>query len=141
MSLKSVLENSFAGLVSAAVGLPADVSVYTGDDDDTQIRPCVVCVCPGGNEEPQGSGNRMMDFSVTTKTQTEDDTGLVAHAALVELMDRTLKVDALAANLSAMGGLYVFDPAIDAGQTSSVQGRAAVSVQKFTIYCCEAELV
>lgn len=142
MTLKTLVENSFADLLANDIALPAGVTILTGEDDDEQIRPCIVCHCSGGPEEPLGTGNRMMDVEIIVKGQVEDDPDLLGHDALVKFMNDTLKIDELASELSSFAPSYfVFPPVNDAGQTSNVNGRAAVHVQRFTVYCCESDLV
>lgn len=142
MSLIATLENAFASLILAAPTLPTTVTVLTGIDDDEQVRPCVVCYCSGGEEEPMGTGNRKLDVLISVRGQIEDDADLIAHDALVDLVISTLKIDELAVELSAAAvGLYVFPPVIDTGQSAVVQGRAVFSSQRFSVYCCSAELV
>ncbi len=142
MTLKTLVENSFADLLANGVGLPAGVTILTGEEDDEQVRPCIVCHCAGGNEEPLGTGNQMMDVEIIIKGQVEDDPDLIGHDALVKFANDILKTDDLAAELSVFAPSYfVFPPVNDAGQTSGVQGRAATHTQRFTVYCCESDLV
>lgn len=142
MSLIATLENAFALLILAAPTLPATVTVLTGVDDDEQVKPCVVCYCSGGEEDPLGSGNRKLQVAITVKGQIEDDADLANHEALVDLVVSLVKIDELAVDLSAAAsGLYVFPPVVDAGQSAGVEGRAAFATQRFSVYCCSAELV
>jgi hypothetical protein len=144
MALKQKLEAAFASVISVIV-LPVDVSIYTGEDTEEQVRPCIVCRANGGGqEEPQASGNRMMDVEIIIKSQAdENDTGdaLELHSALVGLIELNLKTDTLATDLSAaIADFYVFDPVIDSGQENNIQGRAFVDVQKFKVYACASDV-
>lgn len=144
MALKQKLEAAFATVISA-IALPVDVNIYTGEDTEEQVRPCIVCrAFGGGQEEPQASGNRMMDVEIIIKSQAdENDTGdaLELHSALVQLIELNLKTDTLATDLSAaIADFYVFDPVIDSGQDNSIQGRAFVDVQKFKVYACGSDV-
>lgn len=146
MALKNLVETAFATIVAALDDLPAGTNVYTGEDNETQIRPCVVCHCLGGPEEPQGSGNRMMSVNIIMKSQADqeeesDPDTVTLHAALVLAIEQGLKVDDLADQLSAtMDGFTAFDPVIDEGQSADPTGRAFTDTQQFRVYCCLADV-
>ena len=161
MSLHQKVELAFVRLIKDRAP-DSGLHLYTGHDDDKNIKPCVIVHASNGSvEEPASSGNRFIDVEVTIKSLIEPcETptpelpvdAVALHAsnvdavqnALLEVEDGTdphTALDLLAERLhTQVEDFYVFAPVEDVGTDHTVEARCFCDTLRFRIYCCELDI-
>jgi len=154
MDIRNRLERAFKLILEQSAELPADLQetanaesrIYTGANSDMQKRPCVLIWARSGEEQPKGSGNRMMQVSVVVKSPaTEDPTQLTdrlaEHSARVEAVLGIVKVDNLTELLNAaVDDFTVFDPIDETAFEPALTGSSFEDGITFAVYCCPSDV-
>lgn len=115
------------------------LTVNTGIDDDTLTLPAAIIIAEQGEEYPLYTGNYRMRFTVRVRSNS-DDTTLAAHRALAAQVFDLIKIDSLAADLSAAADDFTCIGVGAATLAQTREDRSWVSEMSVAAYCCPQEL-
>lgn len=142
MSLAANLENAFLQVLSLT--LSADwpgLHFYLGFDSEEQERPCVVCICEGGPEQPLSSGNRLLRMRILVKgsadKDTPDSTPVDDYRNLMADVESAVVLDGWADLLMAVvDDLFVYaEGTLQRGWERDPDGRSFTDAFLLDVYC------
>ena len=141
MTPNFALEKAFVALITPVVGI---VPVYPGLSNADKAGPCVICAAQGeSSEEPLHSGNYWVTMDIGVKMSAADNTAEDLEA-LASLVESTVHVDNLDAQLNVQGqDLTVFPFAFEFQSTQlAFNGDEGFWIGNIPVrvYCCSAVL-
>jgi hypothetical protein len=144
-------EDAFAAVLAAPVGSLAEVA--TGKSYTDKTLPVVICAGDGGGveEDPKGTGNFWLNFTVSIKTlavadaegTNPADNPKTTGQAIVSAVMAALMVDNLPALLSAaVADFTVFPNGVIFESPSSGKDEQGAWVDQLSmrVYCCASTI-
>lgn len=151
-SLIDRCEEAFVAVLTAPVGALA--TVVTSDEYNGKSLPVIICACDGSGfeDDPKGSGNFFLNWTITIKTRAVQNFTATAPAdnpkttsqTLIELVLEKLMVDDLADQLTAAVADFTAFPAglFFNAPTSGQDETGAFWIHEISgrVYCCPSEI-
>lgn len=147
-NIDSKTENACAAYLATIAGIVA--TIYTGENDQDKVIPCVIVNASAGDEDIEGTGNFWVDVTITTLTNGPIDVdglsqkpaddllvGLVMNALLITDGAQT---SILPAALNAVGVDFTCQCVRKFNVDSDTTGDAWRNTLKFQAYCCGSTL-
>ena len=137
--MQELLNNLELSIKSAIDAGATGVATFIGQDDQNKTFPSVTIYAREGLERPIGSGNFLTSCTVTLRSNA-DDTSREVHRQRCNQIFGLLMNDALAATLSGLTGLHVFDPILNRQAAHSQEDDAWMSELSFDCYACISDM-
>jgi hypothetical protein len=144
--LLATLELAAVALVLAGQEAFTQGAVFTGQDTQDKVAPCVICEAGGeAEEDPPNTGNCWVDLSVILKwpaaIDADGEDPKPANDAAVRTVFTLFKSQTLPADINALGTPnFTVLGVINRVPSFQDEGDELVNTLKMRVYCCASTL-
>lgn len=124
----------------ALIEVPGLITVFTGLCADEQVTPRAIVSAMTGREQPQGSGNFMVDLVVQVLSKADDSTIEEHRALCISTIGLFMQTDIAAQLSSIVPNFYVFG-FTNRNHREAIEDRAWVTEFSAEFYCAGLVLV
>jgi hypothetical protein len=140
----SILVTETGIQISLGNGEFFDIPFLVGERETDIEPPCVIVVCPSGDEDHVGSGNFICEATIDVRMPGYSWTGkpdvIAALQALSKAVGDLLQAEDMASRLSTQVEEFTCQAVLAKSGGRAMEGT--VRVHRFTVslYCCETDL-